>query len=326
MVTARIVFSKALAVTIAVLLLCHARSLAQGKNSDYEADGEKLFSEQPPVREKTLSVLMKAQKADQGFDLKNKEDIFRRVISLGQPNYAYRACHFLAKLPEDRAVTRLAESVVDKKNQDITELVGVLAYLEIRRPQVFLAFFEKRTYLEIKDSMLMLFASSDIVCRKKEDYHRQVLKEYLNWNPDKYQRDTPNPYRQKLLDEGHAIVPMLVKIYSEGDVQLPLSIIWILGEIGSTDAFDLLLKEYLARPAERTAISLGSCLGSLSSKRLFEGTFKDESELRRLLMFIYGRKWQEVKESETKDIADHMIKRLQDIRQNCKERSCPILG
>ena len=118
-----------------------------------------------------------------------------------------------------------------------------------------------------------------IVARKGEaerepeagvDYGK-LVDDYLAWRPPPHSGDVANPHRALVINEGENMAGCIAKRY-EGANQVPLGIIWVLGEIGSPSAFDLLMKEYMARPNFRTAISAGSCLDATHARKL-DGVF-----------------------------------------------------
>lgn len=154
---------------------------------------------------------------------------------------------------------------------------------------------------------------------------KDLLSAFLQWRPSGTKCDEGNPFEQTLVELGASLTPVIAALYPSSDAVLPLAIVCILGEIGDSEAFDLLLREYLARPSMRTAVSLGSCLGALSMNKLFEAPFTPETT-RGLLQHIYGDKWESVKDLSVEELRRNLSENRDAIRANCELRSMPQLG
>ena len=104
--------------------------------------------------------------------------------------------------------------------------------------------------------------------------------------------------------------------------------IWLWGEMGAVEGvllLDVLLDEYAQRPSPRTAISIGSSLGTLSIDWLYDYGFT-EKELREILSHIYGKRWPEVQDKTLDEIKAHWLENWLELRESCKKRSVPQLG
>ncbi|MBZ0185803.1 MAG: hypothetical protein K8F91_06075, partial [Candidatus Obscuribacterales bacterium] len=219
----------------------------------------------------------------------------------------------------------------EKANRDIRDdrlllLVGSLVYVEKQRAAVFQEYFKGKKYEDLNETIRRGFGSSDAVQDMKYEHQRKLVLAFLEWKPPSGTVDGPiNPFRSKLLEMGDDLNLVLARMYPASGTGIPLPLIWLLGEIGHQNAFDILLQEYLARPSMRTAVSLGSCLGSLSPNYLFEAPFTSEST-RELLQYIYGDRWEDVKGLSDDELKQNMLIEYEAIKADCRRRSIPQLG
>jgi hypothetical protein len=314
-----------------ILILFYLRIKKNEEESSLDPELEKLVSLNLSVREAKLEELFKAKKeSGDNYDIDHKYELFRKIIQIESANYVFRSVYFLSLLPEDPLILNFTKShLTDDVNSNI--LIGSLTYLEKHRPRIFEEYFKSKGYENIKDTYIgKIFASSDTIYKIRQEYYEELINKYiasLSIKPADMTFDQQDLLRKEIINEDGKIVPTIISRYNKSiNTTIPLQIIWILGEIGNPEAFDILLEEYLARPTERTGISLGSCLRSLSYKKLFKSTFKNEQELRKLLMFIYGKKWNEVEHLSIEEIESNLFNNLQNIIDSCKNRSVPIHG
>ncbi len=303
------------------------RVAADGPEPGCDRLALELVSPDVKAREAALAELNRVRRRSKGeFDLEHKLLLFKQIVALDSPNYAYRATCFLAKLPVDDEVLTLAKRAVADEKCGLSLLIGSLAYAEGHAPEEFGSFFRSRKYEEHDKAVLALFAASEAVQEIRHAHFGSLVDSYLTWQPGDV-ADTENPFRPAILRAGNSIVPELHAALSTCGQNRgsAIKVVWILGEIGSPESFDLLLTEYLAAPSHRVGISLGACLGSLNVERLF-AEIDDTRVLKQLLSDVYGRDWGRVESFALPAIRNDMIKNLQVIRENCKRRSVPMLG
>jgi hypothetical protein len=312
---------------------------ALSRKEDYDARARDLTSPDRGVRYKALGELTQAlnKSTSDGstFDLSDKYELFQKVVETGDLGHIYGVAYLLSRLPEDDRLVEYAVGVVnaERAKPDAGEvtplLMASLTYLAKQRPDVFEGYFNGKKYESLDDTLKQAFATNPVVMSLRDEYYKGLISAYLQWKPQSGQADQGNPYRLKMLQVGARLTWIIASMYADPDAALPLPLIWIMGEIGETGgetvAFDLLLREYLARPTMRTAVSLGSCLGSLSMKRLFEAPFTPDTT-RELLQYIYGEKWESVETLDLAQLKSHLSQNLDTIRADCKRRSVPELG
>ncbi|MDD2744465.1 MAG: hypothetical protein PHV02_19565 [Rhodocyclaceae bacterium] len=288
----------------------------------------KLISDRPLERENALeSLIARRRKTDNRLDIENKKKVIEKVVCIQSPSYVYRVSHFLAGLPVDQEMISWSESALNRDRVGVFELIGALAYLEEQKPNAFEAYFRSHSIETIDPIICRSFASSQIVITLRDQKLNKLIDNYLQWRPTKERADDSNPYRKELVAEGDEVARLIVERFGKVDSPLPLSLIWLLGEIGSPCTFDLLLKEYARNPTVRTAISLGSCLGSLHLAKFFEVFPSDDSKTRELLAAICGDKlWTGISKSPLPKVREYMLSHLQEIRTSCKARSVPQAG
>lgn len=158
----------------------------------------------------------------------------------------------------------------------------------------------------------------------REEYYRKLIDEYTAPRKTRPPVDAPDPLEPLILKEGDAMADFIAKRYEQN--QPPLSIIWILGRLGSPAAYSMLIAEYQARPNMRTATCMGACLNAASVDDLRTRFPGRENDLRLLLETIYGREWADVKALDTQAILDHLKANLPRIKDSCKRRNQPMYG
>lgn len=137
--------------------------------------------------------------------------------------------------------------------------------------------------------------------------------------------EAENRFRRKILLEAYNTVPAIVRMYgTDASSELPEPIVHILAEMGSPQAFDLLLREYLARPKEETALALGSSLAPEKVKALFQGAIENTGTQQELLKTIYGDMWANVKGLGLKKTHEHLLNHLDEIKVECRRRSMGV--
>ncbi|HOY32568.1 MAG TPA: hypothetical protein PKW80_11875 [Bacteroidales bacterium] len=286
-----------------------------------------LYSNDRVIRENTLWELMLLKgNLPPAFDLKNKYQVFQNIIKIDAADYVYRAVHFLAGFPEDKEITKFSVSSVRSQSENKPELVGSLTYLEKFNIPEFNNYLTSKSYPEIDSMIRMIYYRSDIIRKKRFFYYNDLISSYIKHGAHNNSFGKDNPYRAAIVKDEYAIAEYIVDSLSKSakdSLVIPAPVIGILGEAGTPNAFDLLLKEYLVRPSEKTGISLGSSLRSLNINILFNNTFKKEDDLKQLLAYVCGDDWEQIKNQGLEEIKKYMLKNLVKIISSCKNRSAP---
>ncbi len=140
----------------------------------------------------------------------------------------------------------------------------------------------------------------------------------------------PDPNYQLLLNEAEYI-PDFVNRHKKALMTptLSLKLLQLLGEIHSSDSFDVLLENYLLEQNFRSAISLASCTGkhqiqtlfkALDSKNLLDGFLKE------VLGNIGGDFWNTIKDMPFEERMAFFQKHYEEIMIHAWQRSKPIRG
>ena len=191
---------------------------------------------------------------------------------------------------------------------------------------------------------IMLFATLGIIlihgCRNGSDNKNnnstdsipvaEELNQYLNWSPfletGGFIADADNPYRQSLVNRGHAVVDYIIA--NQAQLITPanqLSIIWLLGEIADPNAFQLLLTLYRQSPDYRTAISLAACTSIEKIDTLINAL--NDKELVILMDSILSDKDKKATQGLTRiEIIDYWKTNYDSIRRTVLQKTKPILG
>ena len=186
-----------------------------------------------------------------------------------------------------------------------------------------------RIFMDLPPAQITTTNATEDVAAKQHSKYATLVRQYVAWTSPRRAYDMENPYRAEILEIGRGIVPVIVTEYRNVDARpLPLSIICILGELGSPAAFDLLAREYRLRPSEGTAISLGASLAPFQVDHLKEYFPEEQADvLRSLLRGIFGtERWKTVQDMPTARILDDLRTHIEEIRADCRRRSQPQLG
>ncbi|MDZ7618415.1 MAG: hypothetical protein U1E05_15530 [Patescibacteria group bacterium] len=153
-----------------------------------------------------------------------------------------------------------------------------------------------------------------------------TLDKYLSWVASKEIADQPNPFREPLLKEGSAVSAYIAANKDRfARPQVPVKLVWLVGEIGSSACFDMLLDEYQERPNYRTAVSLAACTGSLQIEQLVN-SLKD-GKLQGFLKHILSQEaYNTLTDASSEQIVEYWRKHFTEIRNRCIQLSRPQLG
>ncbi len=162
-------------------------------------------------------------------------------------------------------------------------------------------------------------------CRKEaeDNSNTRLVNNYLNWVPPKGSADFPNPYEEKVVAAGAAIVPDLIKAQGSG-TKVSQCIVQALGQIGVPESFEFLLKAYKTDPGQCVALAIGSSWRAGGVEETFKAL--DENALRNLLSIVLGNKWASLKDKNANELKDYVNGHLDEIIKECKNRSRGILG
>jgi len=160
-------------------------------------------------------------------------------------------------------------------------------------------------------------------------YYQGLVESYLTWTPPPDSFDFENPFRVKLLEAHRETLGEIFReMYAEPSRAIPSKLIWLWGEMGAIEGvplLDLLLQEYAERPSPRTAISIGSALGTLNVTMLVDYGFTDE-EVRAIWKEVLGSRWPAVQDKAIDEITAYWRNNWVEVREDCKRRSVPELG
>jgi hypothetical protein len=204
-------------------------------------------------------------------DIDDKYDIYNKIKQCGDNLIIYKFVYLLSKLPTDNKILSTAKR--DLKSHEISHFIAGYAYL-IRKDEKYLTENCKFDNYENIDPLIRyIFLSTAPIIRSREQWIKVNIENYLTWNPRESKTfivDQGNPYRLKLLQECNHVAEYIVSRNKEYiDPVLPHDLIWLLGEIGDSCSFELLLDAHCYKPDYRTAISLGACVGSLQLEKMF---------------------------------------------------------
>ena len=154
-----------------------------------------------------------------------------------------------------------------------------------------------------------------------------LVNHFMTWKAGPWREgmDMDNPYRQAMVERSEQVVPYIL----ENPPGMSLEMIWLLGEIGDTRCFDILLKEYRKQPGSVRACSLAACTDKDNIGRLLDALNDfDKNSLLKLLdkPFSDGKTYDEVKNFDNDQLQKWWAEHLDEIRQRCMERCTPQLG
>ena len=144
--------------------------------------------------------------------------------------------------------------------------------------------------------------------------------------------DAPDPNYQLLLNEAEYI-PDFVNRHKKALMTpaLSLKLLQLLGEIHSSDSFDVLLENYLLEQNFRSAISLASCTGkdqiqtlfkALDSKKLLDGFLKEVLGNSN----IHGDFWNTIKDMPFAERMAFFQEHYEEIMIRLWQRAKPLMG
>ena len=179
--------------------------------------------------------------------------------------------------------------------------------------------------------LLFLAISLYYACNDTEEVLEvdEILSKYQTWYPGKdgpVIPDSPNPYHKMLLAERDDVVVRIIsnpQIYA--DPVLSLDLTCLLGEIGDSKAFDLLLEGHCYAPDIRTSISLGACVDLLQVGSMFNA-FDANAKTIFLESVLTSEEYEKIEKYSNDELIQYWKEHWQDLKQRCMERSVPILG
>jgi hypothetical protein len=304
-------------------------------SGEYDARAMNLISDDPGTRNSALMELsVAANRADargEFFDFSRKEEIFSKLSEIEDFDYVSNVARLLSRLPIDAVVLERAKSILSQPAGpgSKTSLVAALQYTRQHALDTFRAYFETLTYDEIDEELAQALIGDEIVHAKRVAYYRALVASFLTWTPPANSFDFENPFRVKLLEAHRETLGEIFReMYAEPFRAIPLELIWLWGEMGAIEGvplLDLLLQEYAERPSPRTAISIGSALGTLNVTMLVDYGFTDE-EVRAIWKEVLGSRWPAVQDKAIDEITAYWRNNWVEVREDCKRRSVPELG
>lgn len=145
--------------------------------------------------------------------------------------------------------------------------------------------------------------------------------------PKKLSPDSPDPDYEHLKKNYYLHLPDYIKRKREIYMTpaLPLQLQYLLGEIASTDAFSILLENYMLKPDARAAISLAACTGRDNITFLFRELSK-KGLLDEFLKSVAPGDWEKLKVLSPSEKEQYYYRNYSDIRKSARKKAIPILG
>ncbi len=279
--------------------------------------------------ERNRGILWLATHINRG-DLKNLEDkaaLFAKASTSTDIAFAYKLATVLAMLPKDLNIVIEAREALKGTKQP--KLIAAIAYLERHEPKAVEEYFKNKEYSALSESIKQVLAGSLYVVALKEQYIAATLGKYLAWTPgppSKAILDKPNPFHGVLLEERRHVVAYVMKNKERfSRPKMDLGMVWLLGEIGDSRSFELLLSEYRSRPNYRTAVSLAACTGSLQIDPLLKSLSNEELAV--FMKEILGPEgFSTIKGFTRQKISEYWKGHFAEIHKRCVQRSIPQLG
>ncbi|MDR2641975.1 MAG: hypothetical protein LBC74_04200, partial [Planctomycetaceae bacterium] len=264
-------------------------------------------------------------------DIKNiggKYDIYDKIK---RSNHDIMVVHkvalLLSRFPKDNRIMNDAKK--DIKNTDERSSIAGLSYLIYQDEQYVLDNYKIEKYEEINQIVKGLFYNTVLVKNARDKWLSENVDNFIKWQPEtSYISEEHvygnNPYRLKILRENigeydDCIVRMADKYMNP---ILPRRLVWLLGEFHKPYAYEVLLFAYCAKPENRTAISLGACIG----RSEFIVKYLDYNSKRIFLKSILTRnEYQEIKEINDDEIVNYLNENSTKFMIRNMTRTVPLI-
>jgi hypothetical protein len=234
-----------------------------------------------------------------------------------------RMAEILARMPLDSNIELAAKK--DLNSQDVNNFIGGYKYMVKFDEKFADAQVKYTSYKDIPILIRQFLYNAKPIVKLRNQWINETLKKFLTWQSSGT-RDEPNPYRKILLEESHYVIDYVLVNPSEYGVQpIPLGLIYLLGEIGDTRTFELLLQAYHHDANFRTAISLGACVGPLCLESMFNGFKKKEKEIF-IESILTSEEYDKLKTYSNEELIKYWKEHWYELKQKCMQRSVPILG
>jgi hypothetical protein len=290
---------------------------------------KKLDSKERKVVNEYIAELDRQINKGTVTDIKDKYKIYSKIKSnKNDAAIIYKTVSLLSRVPLDNSILSSAKD--DLKSTDSSRFIAGYTYLFGKDEKYLVDNCKFYEYEKIDPFVKSMFAGTIPVVQSREIWLEKTIDRYLKWQPNKSGKklimDEGNPYRIELLKEHNFVAEYIVQHAEKyANPVLDHSLIWLLGEIGSPCATELLLAAHCAKPDYRTAISLGACAGSLQLELLVE-KLDDNSKKIYLESILTPEEYQNIKDHSKKEIKDYLIENWEKLKKRCKLRSIPQLG
>lgn len=288
------------------------------------ADAVRSLSSKVPV-ERNRAILRLFTYANRGYlpDLDNKASLFAHACTSTDVSFAYKLSCLLARLPKDRQIVSEAEKMLDGKAP--SQVIAAIAYLERYSPVSVERYFRGKEYSGLPSPIRGLFHDNPHLVRLRDAYIAETLEKYLNW-PQPKEADQPNPFRDALLKDASDVSSYIAANKDQFTrPEIPLRLLWLLGEIGNPVCFDMLMQEYRTRPDYRRAVSLAACTGSLQIEQLVKSLTSENLHV--FLRHILSQEtYDTIKDFNKQQIVEYWRTHFGEIRNRCIQLSQPQLG
>lgn len=151
-------------------------------------------------------------------------------------------------------------------------MIAALTYVSAFDRESFESFFKDVDYQDIDQVHKELFATMPIIQEKRDIFLKEALEKLCARVYDGNQKMDGESEMHKALIKESQFVPGFINrnVRSYMNPAFPLEILYLLGEIHSSDSFDVLLENYMIDSNFRSAITLAACTGSLQLTQLFD--------------------------------------------------------
>ena len=326
---------------LTVALLGHAQTVDDKNQLACEA--KQLLVSWLDAKGNQQEALMKLSIMHNRGELANlpcKKKIFDILIKNSDDElFLHQSILFLSKFDLDNAILLRCKHNIHSRECPEKELIASLSYLSEKDLMEYNGFFEGKNYLTIDNSIKRLFYNTSIVKEKRDLFLSQALMELAK--PAEMKEATLMKYDAPL-DNNHDLlynqllkeakyVPIYINTHKKDFMTptLPLVLLYLLGEIHSSESFELLLDNYLMEANFRSAITLACCTGSLQLDALFNALINNgmlNQYLKDILINIPGNYWDEMTKRSPEEQLLFYKNNYEDILLKAIQRAKPIRG
>jgi hypothetical protein len=280
-------------------------------------------------RRRALIVLVSAFNHENIKDVPLKQAMFVALLKKTKSApLLYDSVTFLARLPEAKEVTEMARSLITSTKASEKEKTASLIYLVEYDRKAFATFFHNKRYLEIEKSVRTIFSMISELQELRDVFFKELISKMLHHKSIPFVMDAPCVEAQMILSEKKFFPDYINREKSEYMTSnLPLEIIWLLGEIGCFDSFEILLENYLSSTkCFRSANSLAACTGSRQVSNLFSVLNEKNALQQYLELVLKPDDWDNVKTMQPVQQEQYWLKHYERLRSFFLERAKPQQG